>query len=231
MTMANVPDPHVLRVEIADSVPILDAALRTLVAGFPGIELLGRAPTDGPGSANQGREVGAGQDRADPDVVLVVCTDPNDLGVLARLDRERSGVPVILLATAWRGEQARTALEAGARGCLSGATDAEALAAAIRQVARGDVALSREVNEAIVASLGRPHQPRQSPGPALSAREIEVLSLVCSGLSNKEIAQRLYLSLRTVENHLASVYAKLGARSRTEAALLAVRHGLAAPSE
>lgn len=224
--MAKVQDPRLLRVEIADSVPILDAALRALVAGFPGVEIVARAPEVV--SANpRGPTAGEGPDHSD--VILVVCADPADLEVLARLGRERPGVPAILLAPAWSGTQARTALEAGARGCLPGTTGPEALAAAIRQVARGDVAVSREVTEAIVASLGRPLEPRPPKGPALSGRETEVLSLVCSGLSNKEIAQRLYLSLRTVENHLAAVYAKLGARSRTEAALLAVRHGLCRP--
>lgn len=228
MTVVNVQDRRRLRVEIARAVPILDAALRTLVAGFPGMELVGptaevlSAPPDGPAAGNSGDQ---------PDVVLLFCADPEDLTGLADLNRERHGLPAVLLAVAWSGTQARAALEAGARGCLSGTIGAVALAAAIRQVARGDVAVSHEVTEAIVASIGRPHRQRRPGGPALSDRETEVLSLVCAGLSNKEIAQRLYLSLRTVENHLASVYAKLGARSRTEAALLAVRRGLAAPLE
>lgn len=215
-----------IRVEIAESLPILDVALRALVAGFPGIEPI--APSAGvPGSANPGRRDVASRDGTGrPDLVLLVCPDPADLGPLADLGRERPGLPVVLLAARWTGAQAQAALESGARGCLSGSTTAESLAAALRQVARGEVAVSPDVTQAIVTSLGRAHRPAQAPRPTLSPRESEVLALLCAGLSNKEIAQRLYLSLRTVENHLAAVYAKLGVASRTEAAVLAVRTGL-----
>jgi DNA-binding NarL/FixJ family response regulator len=75
------------------------------------------------------------------------------------------------------------------------------------------------------AAAARESAPIAPQRPPISEREMQVLRMVCEGLGNKEIAQRLFLSLRTVENHLASVYAKLGVRTRTEAAVLAVQQG------
>jgi len=200
-------DGGVLRVEVVDTPAILTAALRSLVAGFPGVEIA----TDG----------------QPPDLVLVACSVPADLVSLGELRRRHPTAALVLVASAWTGAEARAAIEAGARGCLSGTTTVEELAAALRQVARGEIALSREVTQAILADLGHARPSTRPAGPQLTPRETEVLALVCAGLGNKQIAQRLYLSLRTVENHLAAVCGKLGVANRTEAALLAVRDGLA----
>ena len=83
----------------------------------------------------------------------------------------------------------------------------------------------RSPTPAAAAAAARESAPIAPQRPPISEREMQVLRMVCEGLGNKEIAQRLFLSLRTVENHLASVYAKLGVRSRTEAAVLAVQQG------
>lgn len=211
-----------LRVAVADSLPLLDAALRALVASLPGVDCVPATAEASAARPPRTPLTDVPDQPLDPDVIVLLCPDPTDVQPLSV--GRASGVPVVLVSARWTGEQAAAALEAGARGCLSGSTTAEGLAAALRQVWRGEVALSADVTQAILTGLGNAHRP--ASGPALSPREREVLALVCAGLGNKEIAQRLYVSLRTVENHLAAVYAKLGVASRTEAAVLAVRSGL-----
>jgi len=148
--------------------------------------------------------------------------------------RENSHLRVLCLSPTWTPQEALAALQAGAIGCLSGGITAAELAVALRQAARGEVTLSPDLARDLIARLaqacterGRSDQPPPAAGPeeTLTPREQEVLKLVCHGLSNKEIAQRLLLSVRTVENHLANIYGKLGVRSRTEAAVLALQRG------
>jgi DNA-binding CsgD family transcriptional regulator len=127
------------------------------------------------------------------------------------------------------GLQAMAGLDAGLSGCLSLEASPDELATAIRQVARGDVVLAPELTRALVSRLAGERTQFSRHGLSLSPREKEVLQLVTQGLSNKEIGQRLFLSLRTVENHLAATYTKLGVRSRTEAAVLAIQQGWVSP--
>lgn len=133
------------------------------------------------------------------------------------------GIPVLALAEAADASD----LLPGIAGVISREASPEDLAAALRQVARGEQYLSPDL---VLELLRRETRATSSRPPAnldaLTDREREVLTLVAAGLSNKAIAARLYLSVRTVEGHLGSLYAKLGVRSRTEAMLLAVQHGL-----
>jgi two-component system NarL family response regulator len=119
-------------------------------------------------------------------------------------------------------------LEHGVLGCIERETSLSNLLNAIRQVAGGEVSLPQALALRLVARMARQAPPQEEvlPDP-LSEREQEVLALLAQGLSNKEIAQRLYLSVRTVEGHLANVYGKLGVHSRTEAALYAIHQGWA----
>ncbi len=112
----------------------------------------------------------------------------------------------------------------GAQGCIDRNASLPDLLSAIRQIATGEVSLPPPVAVQLVAQIARQSPPTDAPlSEPLSAREQEVLSLLAQGLSNKAIAQRLYLSVRTVEGHLANIYGKLGVHSRTEAALFAVQ--------
>ena len=115
-------------------------------------------------------------------------------------------------------------LQAGVLGCVSRDATVGELARAIIAAGRGEIALPPHIAAQALAALTRGNVPGDNLTEPLSAREIDVLSLLAGGLTNKDIAQNLILSVRTIEAHLRNIYGKLGVRSRTEAALWAVEH-------
>ena len=160
---------------------------------------------------------------------------------------------VLCVAPTWSADGVLAALQVGARGYLSANLTETELAGALRQAVTGEVTLSPELARNVIAQLAATHQPAVwdpshlgramvhpnspvlgeqhadgAPQHLLTQREMQIVRMLCEGLGNKEIAQSLFLSLRTVENHLANVYARLGVRSRTEAAVLAIQNGWAA---
>lgn len=207
---SRVPSAKPISVALWSESSVVADGLRHVVDSLPGFRCL------------------PGDHASDPPAELRVAwtADPTEATAHPARVAHASPIPVVWVAPAWTAEQARGALEAGARGCLSASVTVEEFAAALRQAARGDVALSSDIAGPLVSLLSVAPMRAAQPGIALSPREREVLALVCEGLGNKAIAQQLYLSLRTVENHLASVFSKLGVSSRTEAAVLAVRNGL-----
>jgi DNA-binding NarL/FixJ family response regulator len=231
---------------VAGSYSLLNEALSALLAGLPGIQLTGRATDLTP--------LLAPVPEAPPDLVLLACPQSADLEGLPALQRQHPQTRVLCLSLTWTPEQALAALQAGAIGCLSASITVDELAITLRQAARGEVTLSPDLARDLIARLAQwepkcggaacpgrqarevqgdsfaplhpcPPAPIAGPYESLTPREQELLKLVCQGLSNKEIAQHLFLSVRTVENHLASIYGKLGVRSRTEAAVLALQRG------
>jgi DNA-binding NarL/FixJ family response regulator len=133
-------------------------------------------------------------------------------------------VEVVALTSFLEEEKVYAALEAGAAGYLLKDADADEVAAAVRAAHAGEVHLDPAVARRLTASLRR--GGAMSPRDLLTRREIEILSLVARGQSNKEIASWLVISERTARTHVSNILGKLGLSSRTQAALWAVREGL-----
>lgn len=164
------------------------------------------------------------EDESKPDIILVLATILDNFRDQNILDQHPHG-RVLLLSISWTPETAMQALQAGVSGILTADLSPSDLAAAFRQAVRGEIVLSAELQKAIVLQMaGKPKDTPNISLDILSEREQEVLSMICQGFSNKHIAQKLYLSVRTVENHLRRLYQKLGVSSRTEAVVLAMQN-------
>lgn len=192
--------------------PLVRDGLAARLEDRPELSIVGRTgPEDAALFASQAR------------VVLwdLGATPEPDLDPL--LELTASAVPVVVLAG--RPEPAAAALRAGARGVLGRTADADTLVLGLLAAAGGLSVLDPELLP--TAGVLRPAGPGEPP-EALTPRELEVLDLVADGLSNKEIARRLGISEHTVKFHVNTIMSKLGARSRTEAAVIAARLGLIA---
>ena len=213
-----------IRVLVADDQRAVRDGLTLLVGLLEGIEV--------DGSASDGAEAVEVARRERPDVVLMDLRMPNLDGVAAtrRVRDELPGTEVLILTTYADDRSLFPALEAGARGYLTKDAGADEIERAIRAVHEGRTHLEASVQERLVAAaLAAPLQPAESPDlpDGLTAREAEVLGLIASGLSNREIAERLYLSNATVKTHVNRIFAKTGARDRAQAVRYAFEHGLA----
>ena len=175
--------------------------------------------------AADGEEAVRLADEHRPDVVLMDVSMPNLGGVeAARQIRERlPEVRVVMLTMHADDEVIAAAIRAGADGYLVKDCSTEEVARTVRLVAGGQTAVPPELAASML------HEMRRLAGPqvdTVTPREEEVLQLIADGCSTPEVAERLYISPKTVKNHLASIYAKLDARDRTQAVLRAVRMGI-----
>lgn len=181
-------------------------------------------------------EAERGDDAADriaalrPDVALLDLRLPglNGIAVAGRIAAAAPGVRVLILSAYDDEDYVLAALQAGAAGYLLKTAPGREVAAAVRAAHRGETVLAPALARKLAQYWQRASRPGSSP---LSPRELAVLRLLARGLSNKDIALALGISLRTVEGHLGNVFAKLGVTSRTEAVLYAVDHHLAAREE
>ena len=160
-----------------------------------------------------------------PDVVLMDLLMPGMDGIEAtrQLKARWPVIEVVAVTSFLEESKVRAALEAGAAGYLLKDAEADEVAAAIRAAAAGECHLDPAVGKLLAATL---RAPRSAAG-SLTAREREVLTLIAEGATNRQIARRLSVTERTARTHVSNILGKLGLTSRTQAALWAVREGLA----
>jgi DNA-binding NarL/FixJ family response regulator len=165
-----------------------------------------------------------------PDVVVMDIAMPhlNGLGAIERIAEQSSLCRVLVLTASEEERVVIELLQAGAVGYLPKTVDLSELLEAIRAVAGGGSVLPPAIASVVVRYLAGDERNQQDPTP-LTGRELEVLALVAGGFTNRDIAQKLCISVRTVETHLTHIYDKMDACSRTEAAVRAMQRGWVEP--
>lgn len=218
----DLADP--IRVLVVDDQAVVRRGLLAYLAGDPDLDIVGEAEGGAEALDLLGRLDAEGRR---PNVVLMdLQMQPVDGVESTRQIRARYGdVEVVALTSFADEERVRGALEAGATGYVLKDSEPEEVAAAVRAARHGDLRLGADVAHTLVASL---RAPRREHPPALTARELEILRLLGEGRANKEIAAELGISERTARTHVSNILRKLDLSSRTQAALWAVREGLAA---
>jgi NarL family two-component system response regulator YdfI len=206
-----------VRVVIADDHLLVREGLRSILAVADDILLVGEA--------SDGAEAIELAGTLSPDVMLMDLRMPHVDGIEAirQIKVRHPAIEIVILTTYDDDAHILQGLGAGARGYLLKDTGRNALFNAIRAAARGESLLPPEV---LAALLAHSETQERAEGEGLSQREQEVLGLLVTGASNKEIAMQLNITQRTVKAHVTSILNKLGVNSRTEAVAVAIRRGL-----
>ncbi|MGW3423222.1 response regulator [Streptomyces phaeochromogenes] len=217
-----------IRVLIADDQQMVRQGFTVLLNTQPDIDVVGQA-VDGLDAIAKVAEL-------DPDVVLMDIRMPELGGIEAtrRITEKTPQIRVLVLTTFDLDEYVYEALRAGASGFLLKDASADQLAEAVRVVAAGDALLAPGITRRLIAEFSRldstPRAPLKQRVGELTERETEVLALIAQGLSNAEIAERLFVAEQTVKTHVGRILVKLGLRDRTQAAVFAYECGLVRPS-
>ncbi|HEX7096057.1 MAG TPA: response regulator transcription factor [Acidimicrobiales bacterium] len=180
------------------------------------------------GEAGDGAEAVQMALRLRPDVILMDVTMPEMDGVEAcrQIRKDLPNTQVVMLTMHADQEVLASAIRAGASGYLVKDCSTEEIAAAVRMAASGETALSPQLAASMLNEVRKWDRAAAEEERIVTKREEEVLQLIADGCSTPEVAARLYISQKTVKNHLASIYQKLDARDRTQAVLAAVRMGI-----
>jgi NarL family two-component system response regulator LiaR len=213
-----------IRIIIADDHTIVRKGIRAVLRNVPDLEVVGEAAT--------GWEAIAQVQRLQPDVVLMDLLMPELDGIEAirRIQADQPGVRILVLTSFSSEDKIFPAIKAGALGYHLKDSGPEELVQAIREVHRGESSLHPVIARKVLQELSGPSQQPPTPDP-LTPREVEVLRLVAQGRDNQEIADMLFISETTVRTHVSNILGKLHLASRTQAALYALREGLASLGE
>ena len=209
-----------IRILVADDHGVVRQGIRALLATVTDIEVVGEA--------ENGREAVSEVERLQPDVILMDLVMPEMDGIEAirRITDHQPQARILVLTSFAADDKVFPAIKAGALGYLLKDSSPEELVEAIRQVHQGESSLHPAIARKLLQELSHPPEQPQTPEP-LTGREVEVLKLVASGRSNQEIAEELVISEATARTHVSNILRKLHLASRTQAALYALREGLA----
>ena len=209
-----------IRILITDDHAIVRKGLTMLLATERDMKVVGEAL--------DGQEAVEKAGSLKPDVVLMDLVMPRMDGIEAtrKITEAHPEVKVLVLTSFAADDKVFPAVKAGALGYLLKDSSPEELVEAIRRVHRGEPSLEPDIARKVLQELSHPGNEKPTTDP-LTERELEVLRLISQGLSNKEIASKLFISEWTVRTHVSNVLSKLHLASRTQAALYALRSGLA----
>jgi NarL family two-component system response regulator LiaR len=216
-----------ITIMLADDHPLLRQALRNVLEKQPDFKIIAEA-SDGEEAVRLALE-------RDPNVVIMDINMPklNGLEAIRQIRAQKPAITVLVLTVHDDSEHVLGVLEAGAAGYLTKSVFGTEVVHAIRSVVSGETVLSTEISQQILR-----HALRYSTKPIpidvaqkLNVREMEILKRAAKGLSNKNIALELSLSLPTIKTYLSDIFGKLGANSRTEAVIIGLRSGILSMSD
>ena len=213
-----------LRIVVADDQASVRQGLVLLLDGLPDIDVVGAA-ADGEQALDLVAE-------HHPDAILLDLNMPvlDGIGAIRRLRAEHPDVAIVVLTTYADDSSVLDALRAGARSYLTKDADHADIARALQAAADGLTVFDPRVHETLLAATASPPAPEPAPAApppdGLTQRELEILRLIARGLTNPEIAARLYLSNHTIKTHISRIFAKTGSRDRAAAIGYAHRHNI-----
>jgi two-component system, NarL family, response regulator LiaR len=209
-----------IRILMADDHPVVRRGLRTLINSEPGMELVDEA-ADGVEAVEKVKS-------HQPDVILLDLMMPRmgGLEAIGEIKKDNPEARILILTSFAEDDKVFPAIKAGALGYLLKDSSPDELLEAIRDVYRGESSLHPTIARKLINELSQPSALPPTTDP-LTEREVDILRLVAQGLTNHEISERLVLSEWTVRTHVRNILDKLHLANRTQAALYALREGLA----
>ena len=209
-----------IKVHVTDDHPIVRRGIKQLLDTEADIEVVGEA--------TNGREAIADMDKLKPDIVLMDLVMPvmDGIEAIRQIKIGHPQIQILVLTSFATDDKVFPAIKAGALGYLIKDTGPEELVRAIRQVHQGQLTLHPTIAQKLLKELTLTSERPPSPD-TLTDREVEVVKLIARGLSNQEISETLVVSIATVYTHVSKILDKLHLASRTQAALYALREGLA----
>ena len=209
-----------IRILIADDHGLMRAGLHAMLEDEPAVEVVGEAAS--------GEEVLQLAGEVSPDIVLLDINMPGIDGIetTRRLRISYPQTRVLILTVYAEESLLREAIQAGASGYIIKRAAEEELITAIQAISRGDIYIHPAITRFLLKELNPDTKPKNDALHELTPREVEVMGYIIRGFTNRQIAEALYISTRTVEGHRASLFSKLGIKNRVELVEYAEKKGL-----